>query len=136
MVKLCYQCWYIYLNFCDTVDFNTLTQILLKIQFSKTFLHLILDYLLNRTHFVQIDSHYSSDLHSNFGALQRSILGAVFSVADMNNSLPICTCLQYTDDSTVYQNCRVKDLERYCVNAEKDLSKLLNWSTDNCLQCN
>lgn len=136
MVKLCCQCWYIYLNFFDTVDFNTLTQILLKIQFSKTLLHPILDYLLNRTHFVQIDSLYSSDLYSNFGALQRSILEPVFSVADMSNSSPICTCLQYADDSTVYQNCRVKDLERCCVNAEKDLSKLLNWSADNCLQCN
>ena len=57
-------------------------------------------------------------------------------VADMNDCLPHCTCLQYADDSTVYQNCRVKDLERCCVNAEKDLSKLLNWSADNCLQCN
>ena len=44
-----------------TIDFNTLTQKLHKIHFCKTFLYLSLNYLSNRTHFVQVDSkHYST----------------------------------------------------------------------------
>ena len=57
-------------------------------------------------------------------------------VVDMNDCLLNCTCLQYADDSTIYQHSRVQDLKTYCVNVEKDLSRLLKWSTDNYLPFN
>ena len=34
-------------------------------------------------------------------------------VADMNDCLPHCTCLQYADDCAIYQHCRVKVLKTY-----------------------
>ena len=79
-----------------------------KLHFSKTFLHHIMDYLLNRTYFVQINSSYSFNFvfkfwctaRVNFGVPQGSILNDCFSHG---------TCLNYADDFTIYQHCRVKD---------------------------
>ena len=61
----------------DIVGFNILVQKLHKLHFLKAFLYVIWDYLINRTHFVQIDSSYSFILYSNFGVPQMLILGPV-----------------------------------------------------------
>ena len=55
-------------------------------------------------------------------------------VADMKDCLPNRTFLQYADDSTIFQQCRIKDLKTSCINTEGDLSRLLNWSNLNNLQ--
>lgn len=78
----------------DTIDFNILVWKLHKLYFSEKFLYLVLGYLSNQTHFVQIDSSYSSILFSNFSVPQGSILWPVLfnlCVADMHSCLPNCT---------------------------------------------
>ena len=78
-------------------------------------------------------------MYSNFGATEESNLGPVpfnLCLEDMKDCLPSCACLQYIDDSTIYQHCRVKDLKTCCNNIEKDASRLLNCSTNNNLVFN
>ena len=123
----------------NTIDLNILIQKLHNLPLSETFLYLYLDYLSNRTQFVQIGSSYYFVLHSNLVVLQGSILGLVLfnlCVADMNDFLPNCTSLQHADNSTIYQHCSVTDLKTCSINVERNLSRLLNWSTDNNLDFN
>ena len=75
----------------------------------------------------------------NIGILQESILKLVFfnfSVSYMKDCLPNCNCLQYVDNSKIYQHFKVKDLKTCCINIEKDLSRLLSWSSNNNLVFN
>ena len=54
----------------DTIGFNILIHKLHSLHFSKTFFYLILNYLSNRSHFIQIDSRSSDLLYSKFGVAQ------------------------------------------------------------------
>ena len=47
-------------------------------------------------------------------------------MADTKDCLPNCTCLQYPNDSNIYQYWKVKDLKTCCINVQNDLSRLLN----------
>ena len=118
----------------DTIDFNITIHKLHSLHFSKNFLHLILNYLSNRSHFVEIDSRCSNLSYSKFGAPQGSILGPVSfnsCVPDMKNCVPSYACLQYADDSTIYRHCQAKDI-RFCANIlTSGLSNMLTWSSNN-----
>ena len=97
--------------------------------FSKKFLYLILNYLSNRNHFVHIDSRCSKLLHSKFCAPQRSILGPALRdlcVTNLKNCVPSCTFLWYAENSTMYRNCKAKNIES-C--ADILISKLSNMLT-------
>ena len=119
----------------DTIDFNILILKLYSLHFSKNFLYLILNYLPNRSHFVQINSRCSNFLYSEFGVPQVSILGLVLftlCVSDTKNCVPRCTCLQYADDSTTYRHCKAKDIKKSCENIlTSELSNMLTWSSSN-----
>jgi len=100
---------------------------------------LILNYLSNRKHFVQINTNFSKHLISNFGVPQGSILGPVLfnlCVADMHSLLPNTCCLQYADDSTLYDHCHVKDIDKCCDEMSKNLDSVLLWSKNNNLAFN
>ena len=54
----------------------------------------------------------------------------------MKNCVPSRTCIQYADDSTIYQNCKAKDI-RSCANIlTSELSNMLTWSSSNNLAFN
>ena len=59
----------------DTINFNILIHKLHSLHFSKSVLYFILNYLSNRTHFVQIDSRCSNLLYSKLGVPLGSIIG-------------------------------------------------------------
>ena len=44
--------------------------------------------------------------------------------------------LRYAGKSTIYQHCRAKDLKTHFINTGKDLSNLLNWSSNSNLVFN
>ena len=51
----------------DTIDFYALIQKMHSFNFSKGFLYWTMNYLTFRQHFVQIDTHFSTLLASEFG---------------------------------------------------------------------
>ena len=51
----------------DTINFNILIHKLHSLHFSKNVLYFILNYLSNRTYYVQIDSRCSNLLYSKLG---------------------------------------------------------------------
>ena len=70
----------------DTIDFFTLIQNMHSLDFSTDFLHWAFSYLMQRQHFVQINSNCSSLLTAKYGVPQGSILGQILlnlCVADM-----------------------------------------------------
>ena len=56
----------------------------------------------------------------------------------MENCVPSCNCLPYTDDSTIYRHCKAKDCKvKSCANIlTSELSNMLTWSLSNNLAFN
>ena len=61
----------------DTVDYQVLIEKLHNLNFSKSSLLLILDYLSERKQYVQIDDKLSPHNNVHFGVPQGSILGPI-----------------------------------------------------------
>jgi len=117
----------------DTIDFYTLISKMHTLNFSKPFLSWIFNYLSHRQHFVQIDTNLSTNLISNYGVPQGSILGPILfnlCVTDMNNLVPESECIQYADDSTIYQHCKPSDITKCINNLEKDITSISKWSNE------
>jgi retron-type reverse transcriptase len=112
----------------DTVDFEILIGKLYKLNFSKSFLHWLVSYLTNRQQYVQVNDKSSTKITTMFGVPQGSILGPVLFnlyVADMQRNIDIQeSCLQYADDSTFYQHCKVNDIAACKSNLEESLSNI------------
>ena len=117
----------------DTVDFEILISKLYKLNYSKSFLHWLVSYLTNRQQYVKVNDKSSTKITTMFGVPQGSILGPVLFnlyVADMQRNIDIQeSCLQYADDSTFYQHCKVNDIAAGKSNLEESLSNICNWST-------
>ena len=114
-------------NSAILVDFSKAIDILIlkfhSLHFSKNFLN-----------FVKTDSHCSHLLYSKFDIQQGSIEGPVLfniCITDMTNCVPSCICLQYTGNSTLYQNCKAKDRKSCADILTRELSNMLIWSSNN-----
>ena len=94
----------------DTVGLQSIIGKMHKLNFSKSFLIWVLNYMSNREQFVQIDDRTSSKMTVHFGIPQGSILGPLFFnlyVADLQENIDKqVTCLKYADDSTLYKHCK------------------------------
>ena len=116
----------ILLDFCkvfDIIDHLTLLQKLYKINFSTEALKLIQSYISERRQYVQNGDKTSSPQLNNFGVLQGSILGQVpfhLYLLDIIDNIS-CNSLQYADDTTLYQRCKLKNLQICIEKLESDL---------------
>ena len=117
----------------DTIDYSILIRKMRQLNFSKSFLHWITEYLTNRKHYVQIDDKSSPLLNASFGVPQGSILGPILFnlyVTDMPHYLQTSGSLQYADDTTLYSHCRPIQLEQETIKLTNNLINLKNWSSD------
>ena len=91
----------------DTVCFKTLVTKLNKLNFSKSFCKWPMNYLCNRSHYVQIDDRKSSVINNQFSIPQGSIPGPMLFniyVNDLQDNLnESVTSFQYADDTTIYR---------------------------------
>ena len=107
----------------DIIDHLTLFQKLYKINFSIEALKLIQSYISERRQYVQTDDKTSSPQLNNFGVPEGSILGQVLFhlyLVDIIDNIS-CNSLQYADDTTLYQRCKLKNLQNCIEKLESDL---------------
>ena len=107
----------------DTIDHFTLLQKLYKLDFPIEALKLIQSYISEPRQYVQVDDRNSSTQHNNFGVPQCSILVLVFFnlyIVDIIGDIS-CNTLQYADDATLYQYCKLKNLQNCIEKLESDL---------------
>ena len=113
----------------DTTDHLTLLQKLYKMNFSVEALKLIQSYISEWRQYVQI---------SNFGISQGSILGPVLFnlyIVDIVDNIS-CNSLQYADDTTLYQHCKLKNLQNCIEKLESNLQTVSDWVLQNGLVFN
>ena len=122
----------------DTTDHLTLLQKLYKMSFSMKALKLIQRYISEQLQYVQIDDKTSSTQLNNFGVPQGGILGSVlFSlyIVDIVDNIS-CNSLQYADDTTLYQHCKLKNLQNCIEKLESNLQTVSDWALQNSLVFN
>ena len=91
--------------------------------FSVEALKLIQNYISERRQYVKIDDKTSSTQLNNFGVLQGRILGLVLFnsyIVDIVDSIS-CNSLQYAVDTTLYQYCKLKNLQNCIEKLESNL---------------
>ena len=122
----------------DTTDHLTLLQKLYKMSFSMKALKLIQRYISEQLQYVQIDDKTSSTQLNNFGVPQGSILGLVLFnlyIVDIVDNIS-CNSLQYADDTTLYQHCKLKNLQNCIEKLESNLQTVSDWALQNSLVFN
>ena len=122
----------------DTIDHLTLLQKLYEMNFSVEALKLIQSCISERRQYVQIDDKTSSTQLNNFGVPQGGILGPVlFSlyIVDIVDNIS-CNSLQYADDTTLYQHCKLKNLQNCIEKLESNLQIVSDWALQNSLVFN
>ena len=100
------------------------------LNFSKSLLYWIFNYLTDRRHFAQTDSSISYILITNFGIPEGSVPGPILfnlCVADMANILSESQCIKYADDSTIYRSCKAKEVTKCFGELENELKFLEQW---------
>ena len=94
----------------------------------------MVSYPTDREQFVQINDKLSIKAIICSGVPQGSLLGPVLFnlyVGDMHQNVhPEEECLQYANDSTLNNHCRIEELEAVKLNLEQSLSTLNEWSSD------
>ena len=124
----------------DTVCFKTTLKKFYKLGLSKNYLKWLLSYLSRRTQFVKIDDTNSHLKLSQFGMPQGSILGPmIFNlyISDLRDNLDLSISYsQYADDTSLYTDCAVRELESTTCDLNESLTKLGSWSKDSNLDLN
>ena len=122
----------------DTIRYDITLKKLNELGFSLSFIHLMNSYLTDRYQFVQIEEKKSALAQVMCGVPQGSILGPIlfnWYVTDMS-TFTSSTCLQFTDDTTLYKRCKVKDTPD-CANViQNDVEHLKTWSDVNSFDFN
>ena len=103
-----------------------------KLNFSINFLKWTLSYSYGRKHFVQVNTDISTFLSISCG-VHVPIHGPVLfnlRIADMPHIMSKCQCLQYTNDTTIYTHCKIKNLKVTEQNPDTELNNLVTWSNE------
>ena len=122
----------------DTVDFGTLIDKLLKLNFGNRFIRLIADYLNERYQFVQIDDQMSDLTKIQYGVPQGSILGPILFniyVSDLANHTN-SSCIQFADDTTFYKHTKVNEISTCAKLMSDDISSIKRYSVESNLIIN
>ncbi len=94
----------------DIVNYESVQQKLGSLDFSKSSLRWITDYLTDRHQYIQIDDRKSDEINVMFGVPQGSILGLVLFNLYVNDLFEVLhesgNCHQYADDTTIYSHCK------------------------------
>ena len=109
-----------------TVDYATVLKKLHSIGFTRNALYWVLSYLKDRQQFVQINDQQLQPVKVQFGVLQGSILGPVLFNLYVNDLETDCDsmCLQYANDTTLYQHSVPKALEECTEKLNRIMSSL------------
>ena len=122
----------------DTIDHLTMLQKRFTVNFFVEALKLIQSYISERQQYVQIDDKTSSTKLNNFGLPQGSILGPMLFnlyMVDIVDNIS-CNSLQYVDDTTLYQHCKLKNLQNCIEKLESNLQTVSDWALQNSLVFN
>ena len=122
----------------DTVDSLVIVWKLHAIRMSRTALEWFVNYLSTRRQFVQVNDKQSETVRVKFGVPQDCISGSfLVNVNGMENCLQDgCICLQYADNTTVYQHSTPKDLDNGMRKMNLSLHNIQTWAMHNNLQLN
>ena len=93
---------------------------------------LVCSYLSNRKQYVQIDCDSSRQLIVTHGVPQGSILGPVLFniyVHDLNENTS-GSCVQYADDTSIYESFKPREINHYVEKINNDLNKVVEWSNE------
>ena len=122
----------------DTIDHLTMLQKRFTVNFFVEALKLIQSYISERQQYVQIDDKTSSTKLNNFGLPQGGILGPMLFnlyMVDIVDNIS-CNSLQYVDDTTLYQHCKLKNLQNCIEKLESNLQTVSDWALQNSLVFN
>ena len=98
---------------------------------------LIQRYISEQQQYVQTDDKTPSTKFNNFGVPQGSILGPVLFdlyIVEIIDNIS-CNSLQY-DDTTLYQQCKLKNLQNCIEKLVSDLQIVSDWALQNSLVFN
>ena len=93
---------------------------------------------MHRKQFVQIDDTCSEVKNVNFGVPQGSLLDPVLFniyVADLQYNVNV-KCFQYADDTAIYDNAKISDLNSCRNTIHQSINKLSVWSKESTLAFN
>ena len=131
---LCVDCAYFHFSKAfDSVRHDYLVHKLSKAGISGSVLNWIINYLQNRTQFVNINGVLSTERQVSSGVVQGSVLGPLLFtifVNDIDEHITNSVILKYADDVRIYR-CFESDINNQRLNAslmQNDVNALTTWS--------
>ena len=122
----------------DTIDHTILLKKLIHFGFDTKSVTLLMNYLSNRTQYVQVEDKISKTLPIYFGVPQGSILGPILFniyVSKLPDQI-VSNSIQYADDTTISRSCKINSILQNIKLIENDVKSLSNWSKQNGLLFN
>jgi hypothetical protein len=114
----------------DTVDYETLIRKLHLLNFSKTSMRMLANYLSDRRQFAQVNETISKELTVTNGVPQGSILGPIhfnIYVSDMSGETD-AEMIQYADDTSMYRFSKPKSFDQCVAQMNEDVNRVQSWS--------
>ena len=118
----------------DVVNTELLVKRLKIMGLPKDLIHLVKEWLSNRSFYVQVGDNYSALCDSNVGTIQGSILGPILYALFVSPLFDLTDLVNFADDNFCVEWCRDQTL--LIVNLEKRLEMITKWLKDSGLIVN